>query len=121
MWLQRVLGFQHTQGHRQWRRFKKKLVDTGRLKESVGIQNGAYASVLKLEQPLLAAPVLSCHQDRDNKCILGPCTAVLPAYVILHEPFGSYRTVEYYSIASCFAHLMVSAVHRVTDECCSSC
>lgn len=88
MWLQRVLGFQHTQGHRQWRRFKKKLVDTGRLKESVGIQNGAYASVLKLEQPLSAAPVLSCHQDRDSKYILGH--PVLPAYVMLHEPFGSY-------------------------------
>ena len=54
-----MLGFLSKHGHRRWRRYKKKLVDNGRLSEFLGIQNDAYVNFLKLSGSATAAQVQS--------------------------------------------------------------
>ncbi|KAK9915548.1 hypothetical protein WJX75_000584 [Coccomyxa subellipsoidea] len=65
--VKRVLGFLSKHGHRRWRRFKKKLVDNGRLLEFLGIQNDAYVNFLKLSGPATAAQgSLAVKEDEEE-------------------------------------------------------
>ncbi|BDA44462.1 hypothetical protein COCOBI_05-6470 [Coccomyxa sp. Obi] len=48
--LKKALGYVGNKGHKRWRRYKKKLVDSGSLSNFVGEHDGGYHEFLKLEQ-----------------------------------------------------------------------
>lgn len=85
-----MLGYVGNKGHKRWRRYKKKIVDSGSLSHFVGEHDGGYHEFLKVEQAPSTAEVNISHQQ--TMCSISFLCWVKGYPVSLHHSMD-HRTV----------------------------